>query len=915
MRPLKLIISGFGTYCNKTEIDMSVLGTSGLYLITGNTGSGKTTIFDAITYALYNSPSGTNRNVSMLRCNFATPEIPTFVELTFEFREKTYYVKRNPEYIGKGEKKDSVKKKSESILKLPDGKIITGDKAVTHYITELLGIDKEQFTQIAMISQGDFLKLLLASTEDRIKIFRQIYKTHRYENLTLNLKDEFTSLKNEVSDLSKELSQFYSDVNCDESDKLLIELSKLKENPGHWEDKINLIKKILKSDEEKFSKIEKKLSDNESEASEITKQLTKANEYKKLVDSLEEKNIELEEKKEKIVLEKNYLEELKNKEPEIEQKQGQIVLLKNQLSQFDNIEKKQKQIDDVKNVLNDSKKLLENLKLEKDKKTKELVDNKSQLETLSFSGENAEKIKSDIKSETEILKSLQEIKTQISSFHELEEQLKKVQNDFEESYSAFQESQNEYNKKNKAYLDDIAGILSESLQENEPCPVCGSKNHPHLATKSESAPTKQELEELELKVKSDSEKYTKINEKAALLKGQRDNMSTLIQEKLKKVDCTEISLTEKIDFIQNKINVLNEESEKYQNEIKIKDNLLQKIPTLEKSLDDISGQLNKLITQIAENQVFISTEEENLQLLTKNLDYKTRLEVKQTLERFEIEVSSFKNEFNEKQEDFNKCNDYLNNLKGTIKSLNDQILSYEKIDVSNLIQKQNKLEDENKQYTTELQKIYSRIQINKNSLGNISEKSDKLVTLENQLMMVENLYKTCIGDLGNGKVKIKLETYVQMAYFDRILAFANKRLMIMTSGQYELVRREDSLNHKSQFGLDLDVIDHYNGGVRAVNSLSGGESFEASLSLALGLSDEITHSAGGIKIDTMFVDEGFGTLDSDTIQKAHKALLSITEGNKLVGIISHVDYLKENIERKIVITKDKFLGSNVEIKL
>jgi len=208
--------------------------------------------------------------------------------------------------------------------------------------------------------------------------------------------------------------------------------------------------------------------------------------------------------------------------------------------------------------------------------------------------------------------------------------------------------------------------------------------------------------------------------------------------------------------------------------------------------------------------------------------------------------------------------------------------------------------------------IYSRITSNKASLDNILKKLNEIKTVEEKWIWIKSLSNTANGNL-SGKEKIMLETYIQMTYFDRIINRANTRFMVMSGGQYELKPRKEAENNRSQSGLELDVIDHYNGTERSVKTLSGGESFKASLSLALGLSDEIQSSAGGIKLDTMFVDEGFGSLDDESLAQAIKALSSLAEGNRLVGIISHVSELKDKIDKQIVVKKEKTGGSNISI--
>ena len=238
--------------------------------------------------------------------------------------------------------------------------------------------------------------------------------------------------------------------------------------------------------------------------------------------------------------------------------------------------------------------------------------------------------------------------------------------------------------------------------------------------------------------------------------------------------------------------------------------------------------------------------------------------------------------------------------------------SGQKVDIQAQQQRSDELTRQRSEAAQAQKTIHARLVTNKTALENMQEKAADLEKLEKRYTWVRALSNTVNGNLA-GKEKVALETYIQMTFFDRILQRANVRLLVMSGGQYELKRRREAENNRSQSGLELDVIDHYNGSQRSVKSLSGGESFKASLSLALGLSDEIQSAAGGIRLDTMFVDEGFGSLDEESLQQAIRALTGLTEGNRLVGIISHVAELKEKIDKQIVVTKDKSGGSRVEI--
>ena len=236
----------------------------------------------------------------------------------------------------------------------------------------------------------------------------------------------------------------------------------------------------------------------------------------------------------------------------------------------------------------------------------------------------------------------------------------------------------------------------------------------------------------------------------------------------------------------------------------------------------------------------------------------------------------------------------------------------DEFDADAAVERRNEIVQKRSALESEFRDLHHRTETNREVLRQIEKQSAAIADVEKRWMMVGPLADTANGNL-SGKEKIMLETYVQMAYFDRIIERANTRFMVMSGGQYELKRRREADNNRSQSGLSLDVVDHYNGTERSVKTLSGGESFKASLSLALGLSDEIQASAGGIQLDTMFVDEGFGSLDEESLQQAMRALNGLAEGNRLVGIISHVPELREKIDRQIIVRKDRSGGSRVEV--
>ncbi|MDP3058068.1 MAG: SbcC/MukB-like Walker B domain-containing protein, partial [bacterium] len=292
--------------------------------------------------------------------------------------------------------------------------------------------------------------------------------------------------------------------------------------------------------------------------------------------------------------------------------------------------------------------------------------------------------------------------------------------------------------------------------------------------------------------------------------------------------------------------------------------------------------------------------------------FESKDNLEQAISSLEQRKRKMQESFATAQNAYNDCKGENSKLNGSIKALNEQLKDAKEIDIEAEKDNLNSLIIQKQEITDVATQIFTRLSINKSALQNIKKQCGNLVEVEEKWIWVEALSNTANGRI-SGKEKIMLETYIQMTYFDRIIARANMRFMVMSSGQYELKRRIEADNIRSQSGLELDVIDHYNATERNVKTLSGGESFQASLALALGLSDEIQSSAGGIRLDTMFVDEGFGSLDEDSLQQAIKVLIGLSEGNRLVGIISHVTELKEKIEKQIVVKKAKSGGSRVEM--
>ena len=919
MRPLKLTLSAFGPYAGKTDFDFDKLGTGGLYLITGDTGAGKTTIFDAITYALYGDPSGNNREVSMFRSKYADLETPTFVKLTFKYKDNEYVVKRNPEYERASQRGSGVTKQTAGVeLTLPDGKILTKTKEVDTAIKNIMGIDKNQFCQIAMIAQGDFLKLLLAPTKERIEIFRHIFKTKLYSDLQNKLKQEASSLDNNCLQIRQSITQYIAGINCDESSLYCLQVSKAKNNELPIDECISLLENLLAEDSQSEEKTAEKILNIEKQADTIKLNIQQGESISRAKLLLEQTQALLEKlSSEKITL-AAALDDENKKSVEIEKLTKDSATISAQLPEYDELSQKQTAL--AKNIS-----LIEQNNLTLNKTKTDIDTLKSQIESLNAEAKTLEKcgeqkiiLENNILSLNDRLSKLQQLLQSMEALKKNHEEHKKAVQIYKERQTNVDSLDASYKSGHQLYLDAQAGILAENLKENMPCPVCGSLSHPKKASKPVDVPTKDELDALQNRLSAANKELERASQAAGKLNGaineKMESTLTSIKELLGDINmnsATDIA-KESIVKLQSKIKSINSEIEQLSKNISRKDSIEKILPQSTKRLEELQDSINTIsntvTTYTSENKAI----EERIKSLKSKLLFSSKLEADAKIKSNNDTILKIQKAIELATKRLNECNEKLASTTATKAELSKQLDGKEEINLENEKIKLNELEGNIRRLRAYKEEIHSRIVNNQSNYKNIKLKSDELIEAEKQYTIVKSLSDTANGNI-TGKDKIMLETYIQMHYFDRIISRANARLVIMTGGQYDLVRRKEAASKMGQSGLDLDVIDHYNGTERSVKSLSGGESFKASLALALGLSDEIQSSAGGIQLDTMFIDEGFGSLDEDSLAQAMNALASLASSNKLIGIISHVGELKQKIDKQIIVKKDKTGGSRAEI--
>ena len=1040
MRPIKLTISAFGPYASKQVIDFEELKGRNIFVISGKTGAGKTTIFDAISYALYGEASGESRETDSLRSHFADDNTETYVELEFELRGEKYTVNRVPKQKKKKARGEGYTEKSaDATLTLPDGKVITKVKNVTDKIIEILGITREQFKQIVMLAQGEFKKLLLADSVEREGIFRKIFNTYDFEKIQAELKDKAANLSKNRTKSKHEMEinlkniKGEHDIVIDEYVDFPLVIEKLKDL---LERDNNIYKTLNEEGKEVDNKLQVKnqekaiietnnnlLKEKEIITKALEELLSKEDEYKnkektiidgknaKEVKYIEDKLIETTKKLTKR--EEDYNLSLKNIDSlKLEQEEANKLLqieeskecdrekLSVEINNLNKLEEKIIELDSLNNKVMHLKQSAENSKLQ-------IINNKKETEELKKSKEEKElqlkdiatletkkvELESDIKAKNKTLDEVRELFKVIRSFQNtyIEHNNKaKEYKEFEVEYKKVKEN---YEKMDDLYKKEQAGILASKLQENEPCPVCGSTKHPNKATIKENLkiPTKDELkvakENLDKLEKENLEKInnlTTLNSNKTTYLEQVNNHLSMLSATLN-IDKTFNSETAKVvknlgTELKSVIDKLKDELLKVIDKISLKEkiekelNLItttinereQSLIKLEESEKNYTTELTQNITKIDEykkeipenitdlktlnNLIEVKTKELNiskeklakLRLENENLAKKlegensTSKEINKSIEELKLEIANNKANFNEaiKEQGFDNIQTYedaklqismVESLEKEVENYNSElkltkakqedIINKTKdivfMDITTIDEEIKSIQENKKELEGKLRDLHSIIDNNKTVLKNVENLNIEFKEIEEEYKVVGEL-----ADLANGKKApyISFERYILASYFEDIIEAANIRLEKMTGDRFSLIRKTSKSKGAGQKGLELEIYDNYTDSSRDVSSLSGGESFKASLSLALGLSDIVQSNAGGVSLDTMFVDEGFGTLDPQSLDNAIDSLLELQRGGRLVGIISHVEELKDRIDAKLEVTSTS-KGSKVEFNI
>ena len=985
MRPLRLKMQAFGPYIDECEIDFTEFGDRGLYLITGNTGAGKTTIFDAMTFALYGELSGQDREGKMMRSKYADPSSETYVEFEFECRGKIYRVRRSPAYTRAKKKGEGMTESAAAaLLTLPDGH--TTNRDVNDLIkNEIIQLSADQFRQTVMIAQGDYLKLLLATTNERIDLLRTLFGTEKYDRLRRALTEEKKKLSDRREDIKKEIVHDAGYIKFEDEPSYRKKASELADaaNTGLLADMVDKLTELGKLRREQL-KADKKTLAAEYEAAVKSWQHTKdsskrlndarlsAEKYGAEAEACEKRAADLRADMEKLGAER---EKLQAEKKSLEGVRAELVGCKAELEKASEalsdakaLCERAEQLAEVRRIAEQKRELCALREAEKEELARRQSELSAQTEALrkraaELDGEQAvsEKLMSRKEDTDKRVRALTELTEDCNELDKKLVMLKKAQSELEAADRVYREKDRAYEELESSFIMGQAGILASELKEGEMCPVCGSVHHPKPAALSGSVPTQAEVNKAKA-VRDKAEKARSAAGSAAnALKGAYDTAEAALIKKadeligghediatgarLQMTKCGEelAALEKKMQACRALIKERGEKlelAEKNADELKKLAERAEKAARLiaesQKEKGEAEGkcvQLEKTLSEEFEKR-FGDPSAENAETKAAELAARAKsaheaaekavIEAEKHCERAEEAEKELEKLTLLEREDSEKLNKVMTETAAVEGARREKLSEIEKLladpafdgTEEELSEKEKAVKELEKRRNTveaELGSAENRIADNKKSAAAIRKNGAELAEAEKEYAMVEELERTASGHVG-GQDMISFETYVLQKNFSGMVAHANRLLFKMTDEHYTLSAAVQGKRSQSA-GLDLMLTDHWNDSTRDVRTLSGGESFLAALSLALGLAEEVQSDKGGVQLDSMFVDEGFGSLDEESLDLVMNALdeLARGDGSRLIGIISHVEELKKRIDDRIIITKDPTKGSSAVV--
>ncbi|MCI9044540.1 MAG: SMC family ATPase [Peptococcaceae bacterium] len=931
MKPIKLIISAIGPYADEPlEIDFSQFSGKGLFLISGDTGAGKTTIFDAICFALYGETSGHYRDTKNLRSQYAAPGTKSYVDFYFTHQGEEYRIYRQPGYLRAKQRGEGlIEEKEKAVLYCGVETPQEGKTQVDRRIKELLSISFEQFKQIAMIAQGEFWELLNASTQERTEILRTIFMTERYQRLEQKLRERRNAGLNEKKRLENSVVQYFNEAAAGPKSQLAEDLQKLQEQTaasgGAWDlaAMLDLLQKLIDEDYAEKALVQADLQAANQLLDEHKTALNDAKTNNKLLDRLAEHQ-----ERQRWLAEQG---------PAMD---GQAQLLQRQKAArrevqpvFQRWQGTQAQAAKTAAAIERQSQALAQAEAALQRAAAVLTPEQLQQAPVQLA-----KSQQQQKEWEHVAGELNRLLHQvIKAYNEDVEEWRKKQQNFEAARDRYNQLDGEYKQQEQILENCRAGILAQTLAEGQPCPVCGSTNHPRPAQLPAEAVTEADLKQskaaLERARQAKYDLLKEVEKAKGVLQKQGEQLKQQVLKALAEAGQPQTEETAKGEVLTAQLQQAARNIDtKIQDEKQKQRELGQKcLAYIEATLPQNAARPGSVKQAIelaqqaaAEVQRLQSTAAGSLETLRQSLrEQQTGVEACQAEFTAVLQEKGFADEAQFKsllatEEEIGQTEETLTQYHQAVQTNKEQLAQsmedakgrvlVDEAALQQQVQAQAQLAAD---LQTESNLLQTRLTQNGRLQQNIAAQKEPLAAACQESQLCSQLYNLISGNISE-KNKITFEQYIQAAGFDNIIAAANRRLLPMSDGQFELFRVQEAGNKRSKASLDLEVQDNFTGQRRPVGNLSGGESFKASLSLALGLSDTVSGDLGGVQMDVLFVDEGFGTLDRKSIENALDILLSLSGANKLVGIISHREELVENIPQQIRVRKSKN-GSSIEI--
>lgn len=869
MKPIQLVLSAFGPYVKRTVIDFSALGEEGLFLIAGDTGAGKTTIFDAISFALYGEASGgkEKRKSKSFHSDYVSDQTETYVELTFRHRGETWWIRRNLEYQRPAKKKkDGMETTTRQVADAQMRNEDTGEEIlrmddVNRRVRELLGLTQDQFTQTVMIAQGDFLKILTASSDDRKKLFRDLFHTNLYVDLQSRLQEKNRACADEQKALEQVILSAEGKIDPEaefaEREILLSYCGQIQ----HTDALCALLARLI--EQEKAAQEQARTQKKEA-ADQIGALIAAVTEGERVNRDF----ADWESKKARLAA-------LTTGQGEIDAQRAALAAARRaqQLETDEALMRRtRRDMDAQQAALSEAQAALEQAE-------KALPETETRMKEAESRGGEIRALLAQAKQMEDCLPVLGEVERLKAALDTQKRELQRLTEASSRAQAAYTAAQNSY------YLSQ-AGLLARELKAGQPCPVCGSTAHPCPAQITPETVTRQALEQAakrrETAEKAQSDAATRLAANQAALDEREDRLRAL------KIgaDETRQRLAARIDATHraaaDRQREIDEARSAYQALDKRKTAAQSAVDAAQKQLAALEEDLRVQTEAFEQKRAAHGFEDEASYRLAKRTDA--------DIERLDREIRNY--------------DEQKRTLAAQTHELEDKLSGRQRTDLTALQNRRAAALDRQAKAENAEKAMVRKLTLHESAEREIRQANAAIQKKRGKWQIIQELYTCCAGiAAGNPRAKLTFEAYVQQYYFRFVVAAANKRLTRLTDGMFTLRVMREAANRVSQSGLDLEVLDRSTGQARDVSTLSGGESFLASLALALGLSDAVQSQSGQIRMDAMFIDEGFGSLDENALRSSIDVLLELADGKRLIGIISHVQELEERIDKQIVVTK------------